>query len=348
MLAVSIELKERLGIPYAKVAGVLVLCFQFPVSPGALARAARRIARRAEATYDALLDHLRASPIVHADETGWYITNATRKAWLWVFATPEGLTLYAIRQSRGADVPTAILGDAFDGTLVVDGWVVYTTLGHTLAQCVAHLLRRCAELLEIKRGDDTQFAQQVKRLLQSALLLREARDTAEHVDDRAWERVVKNKERALARLLAPEQTDPDNERLRKHLVAHRKEILVFLKDPAVAPTNNLAEREVRPAVIVRKVSAGNRTDAGAHTHEILASLTRTANRGGVNFTGLVPDLLKAPEPVVLPSARFGLPSPVTPTRHEEPRHAPSSASRLRRQGRRARRVDHTNPSTAPP
>ena len=75
-------------------------------------------------------------------------------------------------------------------------------------------------------------------------------------------------------------------------------MLAFLHDPAIAPTNNLAEQEIRPAVIMRKVSAGNRTEAGAHAHEVLASITRTAERGGVRFPDVLPELLKSPGPVV--------------------------------------------------
>ena len=170
------------------------------------------------------------------------------------------------------------------------------------------------------------------------------------VDERVWSRAVVNTERKLATLLGPAQTDEDNKRFRKHLVTHQDEILVFLKDLAVAPTNNLAEREIRPAVIVRKVSAGNRTDAGAHAHEILASLTRTGDRCGVRFVDLVPELLKTPGSVVLGPERFGLPPhPNSTNSHREPSHA--AASRLpgvRRQGRRVRRVDRTHHPPTPP
>jgi transposase len=352
VLAWSVELKERLGVTYAKVAGVLMLFFQFSVSAGALARAAQRIAKRAEPTYAALLEYLRASAVVHVDETGWYIATGSKKAWLWVFTTPEGVTVYAIRRSRGGDVPRAILGESFPGTLVVDGWVVYTTLGCPLAQCIAHLFRRCAELLEVQRGDAALFPQQVKELLQGAMLLRSARDMMEEdrvPNERIWNRAVKNTERKLAGLLGPAQTDEDNERFRKHLLGHQDEILVFLRDPAVAPTNNLAEREIRPAVLARKVSAGNRTDAGAHTHEILASLTRTGDRGGVTLAGLLPELLKSDRPVVLTPERFGLKPHPNPTPHDrEHAHAPASSTDLRHQGRRMRRVDRAHPPTAPP
>jgi transposase len=350
--AVSVDLKERVGVTYRKVVQVLMLCFHFPVSAGALARAGQRIAKRCMPTYQALIRHVRQSAVVHGDETGWYIANATKKAWLWVFATPEGVTIYAIRLSRGGDVPGAILGKAFGGTLVVDGWSVYPSLGCRLSQCNAHLLRRCAEMLEAQRGESALFPQQVKDFLQQAIQLGRARELAIEVwGEPFWQQAVRDTEQEFADLLEPEQSDPSNRRLRKHLRKHQHEVLVFLHDPAVAPTNNLAEQEIRPAVVMRKVSAGNRTKAGAHVHEVLASITRTAERCGVRFTDLLPELLRSPGPVVLALERLGLPTPHDPP-NQEATHAPTaratSPSGVRRQRRRGHRVDRAHRATAPP
>jgi len=84
----------------------------------------------------------------------------------------------------------------------------------------------------------------------------------------------------LDRLLSGTYTDPDNARLAKLLRKHRNSVLAFLDHDAVDATNNLAEREVRPAVIARKVSAGNRAEAGAEAHAVLASVLRTLCRQG--------------------------------------------------------------------
>src|SRR5262249_58151128 len=131
---------------------------------------------------------------------------------------------------------------------------------------------------------------------------------------------VRDTEQQLADLLEPVQSDPSNRRLRKYLRKHQHEILVFLHDPAVSATNSLAEREIRPAVVVRKVSAGNRTEAGAHAHEVLASITRTTERCGMRFPDLLPEVLRSPEPVVLHPERLGLPALPDPPNHKA-RHA---------------------------
>src|SRR5262249_26760017 len=96
----------------------------------------------------------------------------------------------------------------------------------------------------------------------------------------------------LDRLLAGSYTDPDNARLAKRLRKQRDHLLRFLDHDAVEATNNLAEREIRPAVIARKLSAGNRTDAGAETHAVLASVLRTCRRQGRDILGSLVELLR--------------------------------------------------------
>jgi hypothetical protein len=79
-----------------------------------------------------------------------------------------------------------------------------------------------------------------------------------------------------------------------HLFPHRGHLLTFLYDPSVKPTNNLAERQLRPAVITRKLSAGNRSPQGARTHALLASLAATCRQRGQRFTELATALLRQP------------------------------------------------------
>src|SRR6201999_457580 len=96
----------------------------------------------------------------------------------------------------------------------------------------------------------------------------------------------------LDRLLAGSYTDPDNARLAKRLRKQRQHLLRFLDHDEVDATNNLAEREIRPAVIARKLSAGNRTEAGAETHAVLASVLRTCRRQGRDILGVLGELLR--------------------------------------------------------
>jgi transposase len=82
----------------------------------------------------------------------------------------------------------------------------------------------------------------------------------------------------LVDLMLIESPDVDVQRLAKRLRKYWDELLTFLERPDVPPTNNHAEREIRPAVIMRKVIQGNRSDKGARTQAVLMSIFRTLKR----------------------------------------------------------------------
>ena len=122
-----------------------------------------------------------------------------------------------------------------------------------------------------------RFSRRVAALLRRAMALKRRRGT---ISAHGYV-VQRGKVHAeWDRLLSGTYTDPDNARLAKLLRKHRESVLRFLDQDAVEATNNLAEREVRPAVIARNLSAGNRTEAGAETHAVLASMLRTCCRQG--------------------------------------------------------------------
>ena len=114
-----------------------------------------------------------------------------------------------------------------------------------------------------------------------------------------YQRAAQKLEAALDRLLAGEHTDPDDARLVKLLRKHRAQLFTFLYVEGLAPTNNAAEREIRPALLVRKTSGGNRSDRGAKTHAVLTSVIRTCQKQGRDFVATAVELLRQPRPVAL-------------------------------------------------
>ena len=117
----------------------------------------------------------------------------------------------------------------------------------------------------------------------------------------------------LDRLLAGTYTDPNNARLARRLRNQHEHLLRFLDHDGLDATNNLAEREIRPAVIARKLSAGNLTEAGAETHAVLASVLRTCRRQGRDIlSGLGELLRRGPEYVIHLQAERS-PAPTAPT-----------------------------------
>lgn len=287
VVALAAALKHGFGVPYRKVARVLSAHFGVRVTAGALVLAEHRLAARAEPAYQALVLAVRQSAVVHADETGWRIGG--QGAWLWVFCTRQ-LTVYAIRQSRGADVVQELLGVHFAGVLTSDCFVAYDPFDGIKQKCFAHLLRTLSEIEALKTRGAVRFPRQVAALLRQAMALKAQQ--AELPAHRYAAR-VRRLEARLDRRLAGRYTDPDNRRFANRLRKQRPHLFTFLSHNEVEPTNNRAERQIRPAVVVRKISAGNRTPAGAHTHEVLTSLLATFHQHSRAFLPWAVALLRA-------------------------------------------------------
>jgi transposase len=303
VLTMAAELKHRLGVPYRKITDFLETYCDFKVSPAALVRAEQRLAERARPTYDLLIDALRRCGVVHADETGWRV--AAVNAWLWVF-TNQDLTIYTIRTGKGArghGVPQEILGDDFDGYLIVDGFKAYEVLDYKKGQCNGHLLRRAKEAqeapLSARQRDDVQ---ELITLIQEAIDLAQRR---EQLTPEGYARRVQEIDNRLEDWLLDlysrfESLPLEVKRLAKHVANHRDEWLVFLHDENVPATNNHAERMLRPAVITRKIGGCNKTLLGALVHTILASLMVTCRQQGQKFLDLARRLWSSSEPQAIP------------------------------------------------
>jgi len=291
-LGLAAELKHVLGVPFGKAARILSTATALNLNRSTLARASQRLARKCEPTYARLILRLRQGAVTYVDETGWKVGG--QAAWLWVF-TNDDLSLYVIDPSRAHQVVEGLLGRDYAGVLVSDCFLAYDPLTCTQSKCVAHLLRRCQEVQELKSGRAVQFTRDLARLLRAAITLKERRPTLSAPGYRV---ACGRLEAALDRLLARQLTDADNARFAKTLRKQRPRLLTFLYHDGVAPTNNAAERELRPAVVVRKTGGCNRTQAGAHAHAILASVLRTCQKQGFDPVEVLKQLLHSAETLI--------------------------------------------------
>lgn len=282
--ALVVELKTRQGVPYRDIAELFSRYFNFPVTHGALVQTTVRLADKATPAYLELLEEVRASALVHSDETGWRI--ARRSAWLWVFCTDE-VTLYAIDYRRSADVVLEYLGKDFRGRLVSDGLPALdrlTALGFLRAQCNGHIIRRCRELAAAAPGRASQFPRQLQQTLQDAIELGKARA---RLPARVYDAAVDEVRQTTRALVAGDFSDEENLKLAKHVHKHRDALLAFLDDATIPPTNNTAEHEIRGAVVLRKIGGCHRSEGNAFAHSVLASHAQTAHRRGQRLDHLV-------------------------------------------------------------
>ncbi len=286
LLGLAADLKPRLGVSDRMIASLLTTLTGLIVTAGALARSGHRLRRGGQASFDHLVQAARTAAGPDGDETGWRIGG--RSAWLGVFADAR-MTPSRIRRSRGHDVVVEALGDDFAAVIVSDGFLAYDPLAGPKQKGLGHLLRTGHEIEEIKTRGAVRFSRPLAALLRRAMALRRRRD---RLTPSGYQRACRRVHRAWDRLLAGHSTDPDNARRAGRLRKHRAALLTSLDREDVEPTSNLAERELRPAVIARKLSAGDRTEAGAETHAVLASLLQTGRRRGRDILQVLGDWLR--------------------------------------------------------
>jgi transposase len=299
--ALAVHLNKRAGLSHGKVAAFFRDAFGIGISRSGSCQAVLRAGRRCEGTYAEVVRHVRASDQAVPDETGWRVGGVG--AWLHAAATPAAVA-YLIDRRRGAGATEKVLGPDFAGTLTRDGWAAYGRFrlaGHQL--CLAHLLRRCRELLEAATRGAVVFPRKVKALLEEALAVRDDRDAGRLTAAGAAARADDLQGRT-DRLLRPVKRHRVNERFARHLWSNRRHLFTFLREPGVDATNWRAEQALRPAVADRKVWGGNRTWAGARAQAVLMSVLQTAKLLGADSTHFLSRLLRAPsgqQPFLIPA-----------------------------------------------
>lgn len=272
-LATAAILRVRNRLPFRQIAQLLADLPGLSVSPAGLVKQIKRIARWLDGKYQDLLRRMRASKDVRVDETGWRIDG--RNFWLWAFTDPT-FTLYHVDASRGGKVALKLLGDAFDGTVICDFYGGYDRLSGPKQRCLAHLMR---EVKDLSEADESFAACPLSRKL-----LRWCKDALAHkkrwedLDDPTYELRASRLEDRLDGLAAGSWPHADAGRLIKRLRRYRPELTRFLWEKNLEGTNNAAERALRPAVVLRKITGGNRSEAGAAAWAKLASLMRTADQ----------------------------------------------------------------------
>ena len=269
-------LNKQFGIPLRKTCSILQRGFGLKLSAGGLAQMLHRVAAKLRPQYEALREQVRKSAANYMDETSWYVGDPH---WvLWVCTAPQ-YTLYHVDPSHGGGVAEKLLGPDYAGVLVTDCHGAYRRLKCPQHKCIAHHLRALHKSRGKNPSEASAYLDAWEKLWQEVIELRRQRDqlpAATFAQRRAA------LEATWDQLLARRVTQPGDRyfwgRMR-NVGAHHFGCLYH----DVEATNNRAERAIRPAVIARKVSCGNRTQRGASTWQILVSLATTAHQCGREF-----------------------------------------------------------------
>jgi len=279
-------LKYDLGMTYGKIQRLVDDQYNLFISTGQLSEMIKRTSKELRSAYDDIKTSLLNQNHLHADETSWRVDG--NNAWLWSFANDD-LSFYLIDESRGKKVVKNVLGDSFNGTLITDFYSAYNAINCDKQKCWVHLLRELKELKEKhpRNREIKAFAKKIKRFFHRGQELQEKHRTGDDI-----ERPLKRLRDDTMRYADLNHRHSDLKRLAKRLHKFRGELYTFVKT-GVDPTNNFAEREIRPAVLMRKTSYGNRSDEGAETQSILMTIARTARKRQTKFVEMAAEHLQA-------------------------------------------------------
>lgn len=246
---------------------------QTGVGYGSLVQGQKQLARLLKPATDTLIEEYRRSKVKHADETGWRTDGQNGYAWL--FATPR-LSLFRFRQSRSAVVAAEVLGKKpLSGVLVVDRYNAYNHAPAPLQYCLEHL-KRDVEDLEKQFPDQAEVAAFVGSLvpaLREAMTLRTLGLSRKEFLRRAG----RTKRRIIA-IVHRQAKHPAIQKMQGVFRKHKDRLYHWARDPSIPAENNLAERDLRPLVIARKVSFGSQSEAGARTRETLMTVLQTLKK----------------------------------------------------------------------
>jgi hypothetical protein len=246
---------------------------QLGIGYGAIVSAMHGLAERVRPAIGRLASEYRASYVKHADETGWRTDG--RGGYAWLFCTPD-LSIFRFRASRSAKVAKEILGTKrLSGTLVVDRYNAYNKAPCHLQYCYAHLSRD-VENLEKEFPDNQEVAAFVESLapqLAAAMSLRNA-----HLSKRQFKRQAALIRDLIKTIVDSPASHPGIQRIQDIFREKSKRMYRWALDPRIPAENNLAERELRPLVIARKISFGSQSDAGALTRETLMTVLLTIKK----------------------------------------------------------------------
>ena len=252
-----------------------------------------RLAKLFAPVVKTLIEEYRKAEVRHADETTWRVDGGNGYCWLFL---SEQVSLHLYCQTRAAKVVKEVCGsEPLEGYLVVDRYNAYNQVPCRIQYCFAHLSRDLkdegAKFEENKEG--AEFVAAMRQLLAEAMTLR-----GKKISDQEYtEEAAKIKREILSLCLNESETERDKQthrvikRWSDFFIETADRLYHWVENRAVPCENNRAERELRPAVIARKVSFGSQAEEGAKTREVLMSLMQTLKKRAANPRQKFKDML---------------------------------------------------------
>ena len=276
-------LSQTLRLPVRRIQTYLLTLHQLHLSIGEIVELRHQVRRTHQPTVETLKEQARASPILHGDETSWRENG--QNGYIWAFSTPgeDAVRYYEYDRSRSQQVVHRLLGGQFAGHLVSDFYGSYNVYAGKHQRCWVHLLRDLHHLKEQHAQDTTtrEWAQDVRALYDEAhSWVHSQVQPTQAAREKLYVSWVA-RAHGLGLQHARSKQHPC-QALAKRLLRHEDELFQFVLVDGLSADNNLAERSIRPLVVIRKISGGSRSEEGTKTRMALASLFETWQARGLN------------------------------------------------------------------
>jgi len=273
LLIVSLKL---LGLSYEKITGLFKLLFNLDITEAAVEHAVMKVAEAFGDRYNELIEDLMKERNIHGDETSWRING--KNHWLWAFVG-RWTVIYEVDRSRGKNVPMKVL-NGYDGNITSDSWAAWNYVGSTHQRCHYHYKRDIDDTIRYKNPtrEFIAFAKRLKRILHdSQKTVKKFRSKKKRLEAK------KRFEERMEKLISEDYKDKNCIRFVKRLKREKCMLFTFLEIDGVKFHNNDAERAIRPCVVIRKITYGNKSEDGARALVRLMSVSETCSKRGQNF-----------------------------------------------------------------
>ena len=242
-------------------------CRQFldlHISPGAIQKVINRASRAIKPHYEAIRDQVYQSRVNHVDETPWYQAQGALQ-WLWVMGN-SAAAFFMVHANRNKKAFKSLI-DKWEGILVSDNYGVYRNWVNMQQTCLSHLIRKAKGLAQHKDPEIAKCGAWARNELQKLVGMANAPPTKGQ-----WRAFYARFCRLISLYRDRQDQAGTYVRSLEKLMAN---LWVFLLEEGVEPTNNLAERMLRKAVIWRKRSMGTESESGDRWVERILTLTQT-------------------------------------------------------------------------
>ncbi len=260
--------------------------FGVELSAGAVSNIDRCVSKALAQDHQDLHEALKSAPVVHFDETSWYLAGERRVLW---GAVSKDATFVMVRDKHSTDMAKELAGEDCAGIGVTDRYCAYHWLSNSRRQvCWAHLRRDFAA-----RGIQRGMMGQCGKLLEGHArdVLREWAKVRKGEMTRAEFEVWSSERRevieALLRQAAAARLPTKYAGVARETLKYFECLWTFVEHEGVEPTNNTAERALRHPVITRKLSFGSQPDRGLRFIERMMSVRATLRQQGRSLLDLL-------------------------------------------------------------